>query len=168
MALVDEIHTQGPPTAGLLVSIQTQSNDSCCLPLVCQLVGRGSFTTHHPPGPTWSPFTTCRDRSVYSIQILNGYPFTKPPSRSLDLLNVLRPPLFPMFLLLKSLICFALHTTITHEQLKSRLSGLIRITFICKNGSQRYKYVVVKNNNANLFKMESTLQINIQRLILFE
>ena len=43
-----------------------------------------------------------------------------------------------------------LYTTLSNEQLKSRLSGLIRSTFIYKNGSRRYKYVVVKNNNAYL------------------
>ena len=35
-----------------------------------------------------------------------------------------------------------LYTTISHEQLKSRLRGLISF-FICKDGSRRYKHVVV-------------------------
>ena len=43
-----------------------------------------------------------------------------------------------------------LYTTIPHEQLKSRLSG----SFICKNGSRRYKYVVVKYNTAYFVKDE--------------
>ena len=56
----------------------------------------------------------------------------------------------------------------SHEQLKSRLSGLIS-SFMCKNGSRRYKYVVVKYNTAYFVKDEKvTPQINIQRLILFE
>ena len=61
-----------------------------------------------------------------------------------------------------------LYTTIPHEQLKSGLSGLIKKKFICKNGSRRYKYAVVKYNTAYLLKMKVTHQINIQRLILFE
>ena len=54
-----------------------------------------------------------------------------------------------MFLQLK------LYTTIPHKQLKSRLSGLIRSTFISKNGSRRYKYVLVKYNTAYLVKDET-------------
>ena len=45
-----------------------------------------------------------------------------------------------------------LYTTILHEQLKSRFSGLIRSFFICRNGSRRY--VVVKYNTAFLVKDE--------------
>ena len=41
-----------------------------------------------------------------------------------------------------------LYTTILHQQLKSRLSGLIRSSFICQNGSQRYRYIAVKYNTA--------------------
>ena len=32
--------------------------------LLCRQ-GKGSFITDHPPGPTLSPFTTCRVRGVY-------------------------------------------------------------------------------------------------------
>ena len=42
----------------------------------------------------------------------------------------------------------------THEQLKSRLSGLIRSSFICKNGSRRSKYVIAKYNTAYFVKDE--------------
>ena len=45
--------------------------------------------------------------------------------------------------------------TIPHEQWISRLSGLIKSTFTCTNGSRRYKYVVV-NNTAYLLKMKVT------------
>ena len=35
--------------------------------------GKGSFITDNPPGPTWSPFTTCRVMGVSIItQILHG------------------------------------------------------------------------------------------------
>ena len=59
---------------GLLTLGIPQSKDSCLV--------WGSFITDHPPGPTKSPFTTCRVRGVYITQILHGYPITKPPSRN--------------------------------------------------------------------------------------
>ena len=49
---------------------------------------------------------------------------------------------------IKSFDFSTFYTKIPHEQLKYRFSGLIRIYFICKNGSRRYQYVVVKYNTA--------------------
>ena len=69
---------------------------------------------------------------------------------------------------IKTFELYTLYTTIPHRQLKYRLSDLVRSTFICKNGSRRYKYVVVKYNTAYLLRMKVSLQINIQRPILFE
>ena len=46
-----------------------------------------------------------------------------------------------------------LYTTIPHQQLKSRLSGLISF-FICKNGSRKYKYIVVMYDTAYFVKDE--------------
>ena len=42
----------------------------------------GSFITDHPPGPTKSPFMTCRVRGAYYYPDPPRYPFTRPPSRS--------------------------------------------------------------------------------------
>ena len=60
-----------PPTTGLLTVGRPQSKDSCFV--------WGSFITDHPPGPTKSHLWQA---GSIVAQILHGYPFTSPPSRS--------------------------------------------------------------------------------------
>ena len=48
-----------------------------------------------------------------------------------------------------------LYTTIPHSILKTRLAKLIKNSFFCKNGSRRYKYLVVnKQTNTTYFVKE--------------
>ena len=45
-----------------------------------------------------------------------------------------------------------LYTTIPHSLLKSRLAILIKNAFLHKNGSRRYKYIVVNYNTSYFVK----------------
>ena len=47
------------------------------------------------------------------------------------------------------------YTTIPHDKLKSRLTNIIRNSFIFKNGNRRYKYLVLGHNEAYFVKEHS-------------
>ena len=51
-----------------------------------------------------------------------------------------------------------LYTTIPHSLLKSRLAILIKNAFLHKNGSRRYKYIVVNNNTSYFVKNDTEVR----------
>ena len=62
---------------------------------------------------------------------------------SKELLDHLKSPNFNLITNIKSFDFSTLYTTIPHQKLKSRLSTIIRNSFIHKNGNRRYKYLVL-------------------------
>ena len=70
--------------------------------------------------------------------------------------SIWNPSLYPRFLPSKLLIFHALCNN-SPWTIEISFSGLLSSIFICKNGSRRYKYVVVKNNTA--YSLKVTLQI---------
>ena len=64
---------------------------------------------------------------------------------SKELLEHLQSPNFNHITSIKSFDFSTLYTTIPHQKLKSRLSTIIRNSFIHKNGNRRYKFLVFRS-----------------------
>ena len=56
---------------------------------------------------------------------------------------------------IKSFDFSTLYTTIPHDKLKSRLSSIIRNSFMFKNGNRRYKYLVLGHGESYFVKEHS-------------
>ena len=52
-----------------------------------------------------------------------------------------------------------LYTTIPHSKLKERLGNLIKQSFLSKNGTRRYQYIVVKKNKAYFVKEHTDAKV---------
>ena len=78
------------------------------------------------------------DILIYTIYSRNGANQMWILKNSKELLEHLKSKAISKVSSIKTFDFCTLYTRITHEQLKYRLGGLIS-SFICKNGSRRYK-----------------------------
>ena len=74
---------------------------------------------------------------------------------SKELLEHLKSPNFNNITSIKSFNFSTLYTTIPHHKLKSRLTSIIRNSFIFKNGNRRYKYLVLGHEESYFVKEHS-------------
>ena len=74
---------------------------------------------------------------------------------SKELLDHLKSPNFNLITNIKSFDFSTLYTTIPHQKLKSRLTTIIRNSFLHKNGNRRYKYLVLGREGPYFVKEHS-------------
>ena len=74
---------------------------------------------------------------------------------SKELLEHLKSPTFNRVTSIKSFDFSTLYTTIPHQNLKDRLTSIIRNAFIFKNGNRRYKYLVLGHEETYFVKEHS-------------
>ena len=74
---------------------------------------------------------------------------------SKELLEMLHAQKFKHITSIKSFDFTTLYTTIPHQKLKQRLADIIRNSFIHKNGTRRYKYLVLGHSDTYFVKENS-------------
>ena len=77
------------------------------------------------------------------------------PLNSKELLEHLKSPTFNHATNIKSFDFYKLYTTVPHQKLSNRITGIIRYAFILNNGNRRYTYLVLGHEETYFVKKHS-------------
>jgi hypothetical protein len=86
--------------------------------------------------------TVCARSGVNQLWILKN---------SKELLESLKPPIFPQIFSIKTYDFTTLYTIILHDKLKTRLFSIIHSCFFNKTGEKKYSYLVVKHSRTCIY-----------------